>query len=296
VDLDTILGILFFIVFVVLPLFSGAGRRGQGRGRTGPGQGRGQATGAPGQAGASRDEPSVTLAEIRRRVEEAQRREDERGRALGAGRPQASTTQPRGLVTSDPFEGSLVSGSERRLSDLGRGSSGSLGPEGAGRGADGAAAAERARPAAERYVIGPEGAMPEPFPTGGYVIGREGAAPAQPRPTGGTLGREGLAGREGVGTTRSRSDLLGREGAAARAQPTVTPSVSPSRRERLRAKAEAEIGGRERRDDGRPAAGGAKARISRAGLLRTDRDSVLAGLVWHEVLSPPRALRHWRGR
>src|SRR5690606_37976115 len=135
-DLDTILGVLFFVVFVVLPLFSGARRGGRGRTRPGTGRsaGQGRGAGAP-TAATGADEPPVTLAEIRRRVEEAQRREEQRARLREAAGTRASTARPGSLVSSDPFEGRLVSAPERRLSDLGRTAGGGV-PEAAGQPAE----------------------------------------------------------------------------------------------------------------------------------------------------------------
>lgn len=196
-------------------------------------------------ASTARDEPAVTLAEIRRRVEEAQRREQERARQRAGGPvPTADMTRPGSLVSGDPFEGTLLSAPERRIGDTGQRTFTGLGPEGAGPAGQGRAPA--------------------------------GQAPARPR----------------------GDVVLGREGPTTRAAPRLAPSVAPAARavrssERAAA---AEIGAERRRDGGRRGATGAKATLSRAGALRTDKDGVIAGLIWHEVLSPPRALRRWRER
>ena len=269
-DLDTILGILFFIVFVVLPLFSGAGRRGQ-PGRTRPGQRTGAPTGRGATASTGADQPPVTLAEIRRRVEEAQRREQEeleRRRAAGSRRRSA----PR---TPEPLLGREGSQPERRLIEGGTASA-SLGPEGT-------APATTGRP----YVLGPEGAFPDPY-AGGHVIGREGA-PSTPRDRGAS-----------PAVRRQPASLLGREGVPRGeggtrvVRPTVTPTVGTRARGARGARAAAaEIG---RQVGARPAAGTTGATLGRAWALRTDEKSVITGLIWHEVLSRPRALRHWRER
>ncbi len=297
-DLDTVLGVLFFVVFVVIPLFSGARKGGRTRPRTGTGRssapGRGAA--AP-TANAAGDEPPVTLAEIRRRVEEAQRREEERARLRRTGGERAAG--PGSLVTSDPFEGRLVSAPERKLADLG----GSV-PAGLGR--EGRPEASAGQPAGG-YLIGPEGAAPDPFGTGGYVLGREGAPAPATRPAGAVLGREGappsvtrrrasVLGREGVGGRAPSVGGLGREGVPLGPRPSVAPLVGSSRADRRSARAAAAEIGKEAAAGGRPGAGPAGATLGRAWALRTDKESILAGLVWHEVLGRPRALRHWRER
>jgi len=259
-DLDSILGILFFVVFVVVPLFTNASRRGQGRGAKGAGQGRAQGTGT-GQAAAgdAPDQVPMTLAEIRRRVEEAQRREEELAKARRARGRQPAEERPGSLVTGDPFEGSLVSTPARRLGES-AGPSASLGP--------------MSSPATGQttggYVLGPEGGVPGSFPTGDFVLGREGAQTPR-RPSDGSLGREG----------------------AAAPRPPKPPTSRGAQPDRSARAAASEIG---RASGARPAKQAGKATLSRTWALRTDEESILNGLIWHEVLSRPKALRHWRER
>ena len=315
-DLDALLGLLFFVVFVVVPMISGARKR--GKGTTGPqpqpgqgaqkpvgqgtaargasqqqGAGRRSASGAPtsssttaGTSSATRqtDHPaSTTLEEIRRRVQEAQERE--RSRDAGRRPGQATAQQPlsRGLVSSDPFEGRLVSAPGKTLTGEQYspydGSSTLSRPQGMGR-------------------EGMSGEWPPPSNTplagGGYSsqLGREGTAAAAATGRSGTIGREGLAptarsglgspiGREGIGSSPmpGRSSPLGREGAR--------------RRGKRRSGAEIGVGGAQ------PTALAGGARLGRAGLVSTDREGILAGLIWHEILGEPpskKRLRRTRSR
>src|SRR5690606_7548353 len=215
-DLDALLGLLFFVVFVVLPMITGARKRGQGR--TGPqqgapGQGRtartGQGTPAPrasGQRGAattntaqSGDHPaSATLEEIRRRVQEAQERERQRDAersAAGRRGPATAAAPSRGLVASDPFEGQLVSRSAKSISGE------SLGREGAAP----AAQTQGAAPSGlGREGTGGLGRMTTSTSSG---LGREGATNLGPmlHSSGTALGREGATGLGGPMPSSSRS-------------------------------------------------------------------------------------------
>lgn len=270
-DLDTILGLLFFVFFVVLPLFSRAGKGKKGQPAQGrPGKGQAQADGrlgspsttspAPGGPTAStgQDTPSATLAEIRRRVEEAQRRESERARMAGkrATAQAPSAGRPGSLVGSDPFEGALVSVPERRLSEIGERRFPGLGPEG-GTGQD---------------VVPASGGK---GPAGGSV------SEATP-----SLGRSGPIGREGP---------LGREGARQALSPSVVPATRTARR--IARAARSEIGSEGLRGDGRrPGSGPVTARLGAAAAPQTDKAGIMQGLIWHEILSPPLSLRRRRER
>lgn len=292
-DLDTILGLLFFVFFVVVPLFSRGARGKQGR----PGQGRtkgggrastpgsGAATAGRPSASTGQDAPSVTLAEIRRRVEEAQRREQERARMAGQPvTPPQAATRPGSLVGSDPFEGALVSVPERRLSDIGERRPAGLGPEGAP-GQEGKAPA--------RAASAREGA---PAGMGDrHVIGREGSARGAQLDTGSLIGREGTGGQGTLGSRPTRAGVLGREGSGKVVSPTVAPTTRAARRSARTARAE--IGSEvPARDGKRPVAAGVAARLGGAAALQTDRAGILQGLIWHEILSPPLALRRRRER
>lgn len=303
-DLDALLGLLFFVVFVVVPMISGARRRGRGQqqpGQSGPAAPGGQGPNQPGRAGSSGapqgqgapaqassaprtgDHPaSSALEEIRRRVQEAQererRREEERARSRQGGRPSADA-QPRrqrGLVTSDPFEGGLVSGSGKSISGQ------PLGPEGA--------TSQWPPPASAQRT----GSLP---PT---ILGREGQAPAGtagPRP--GPLGREGQVTQPAPDLQRSsRRGSLGREGARglgsmpASARSALGREGRPSRPS---AKISAEIGS----VDARRAESPYGARLGAASLVNVDREGIVKGLIWHEILKEApgkRLLRRTRSR
>ncbi len=317
-DLDTILGLLFFVFFVVLPLFSraGKGKKGQpGQGRQPTGQGKGAASGSGAPAAGTRsattttpgtrqDPPTVTLAEIRRRVEEAQRRETERARMAG-GAPKAqtpSTRRPGSLVGSDPFEGALVSVPERRLEDLGERRPVGLGPEGRP-GQEGMPPDPGRQPAGglgreatpSRGGAGPIGREGLPGRSGDrYVIGREGTARGATLDSGSLIGREGAGGQEGLGSPPGRAGVLGREGHQV-VSPTVVPTTRTGRR--IARAALAEIGAEQPRGDrGRPGSGRSAARLGAAAALQTDKAGIMQGLIWHEILSPPLSLRRRRER
>lgn len=316
-DLDTILGLLFFVFFVVLPLFSrGAkGKKGQpGQGQAGRGQSQAgrqpgtpsagtQSAGAP-TAGTTQDTPSVTLAEIRRRVEEAQNREAERARMAGQGRGRASasTQRPGSLVGSDPFEGALVSVPERRLEDIGERRPTGLGPEGRP-GQEGlppatgrALASGLGREATpSRGTSGPIGREGTPGRAGDrYVIGREGTARGAQLDTGSFIGREGMGGQEGAMSAAGRAGPLGREGGRQIVSPTVVASTRAARR--IARAAQTEIGSEGRGDGGRPGSVRATGRLGAAAALQTDKAGIMQGLIWHEILSPPLSLRRRRER
>lgn len=333
-DLDALLGLLFFVVFVVVPMITGARKRGQGRSRPpqgAPGQGQAQ-RGSPGQpatqagqggsaasgaqgAGttqgastAQRGEhpASATLEEIRRRVQEAQERERQRDAEGSTARrgSQASTAaqRSRGLVSSDPFEGRLVSGSARSITGepMGREGTSSEWPPPpydplAGRpptsviGREGQQGQAQGQSMVRPSVLGREGGVParpsgssRVGPQASGSLGREGALPG-PRPSvqrgrsAGGLGREGATGL-GMMPSSSRTSL-GREGGSPRKQRVTTR----------------EIGG----SGAQPVVSRSGARLGRAGLVDVDREGILHGLIWHEILSEApgkKLLRRTRSR
>src|SRR5690606_16286441 len=218
-DLDALLGLLFFVVFIVVPMITGARKRGQnakgqqqGQSQQGQqqqgqqrqaGQGQGQPSGRPSahgpgggtqQSASNRgaDHPaSSTLEEIRRRVQEAQERErqaeelERTQRRDGGGTAGPQRRAPGGLVSSDPFERGLVSGQAQSIAG------GPMGREGT---------SSEWPPSASEPLAGRP-------PTS--IIGREGAPrPAQSQTSGlpSILGREGrppprsaAGGRSGTG-------------------------------------------------------------------------------------------------
>lgn len=276
-DLDNLLGLLFFVFFIVLPLISRANKKGQppGKGQGRPGQPvQGGQHGAPrvplpGQPVASSDRASpatITLEEIRRRVQEAQARE---AASMGGSTPGvpampgAPRPMPRGLVASDPFESTLVSGAPPP-SVLGR---------------EGGAEQVGTGPSA----LGREGSSPQPVP-------RPGPAPTQPTVTQPSSRTPSILGREGP-APRERGRSLQH----------VRPTVAPTQAAEGRARSRAEIG-----DHAGAAATGATndaqrrhaaslgATLSPVAGMRFDRAGILHGLIWHEVLSEPPALKRLR--
>lgn len=271
-DLDNLLGLLFFVVFIVLPLFSRGKKKGQQpqQGKSAAGEQprapvaptRQASTTAPraplsGQPTASADRGgsmTITLEEIARRVQEAQMRES--ASSGGAGLPPAPTgpvapPPRRGLVASDPFEGSLVSSSGPPRTTLGR---------------EGSAPA----PGQQRMsVLGREGGAPDPR-AHTSVLGREGMGPQPPQPRSG----------------RSHASLLGREGP----QTGMEPSLRQLKDKTARAAA-AVIGENE---DSRRRSGVLGATLSPVGPLRLDRAGIMHGLIWHEVLDEPPSLKRLR--
>lgn len=284
-DLDNLLGLLFFVVFIILPIFSRGKKKGQpqqGQQTTGrppaAGSGAPAARGTtatssgtrpvalPGQATASADRGSsgtITLEEIRRRVEEAQRREVASRQGTQAA-TSAAEVRParRGLVSSDPFEQTLVGGASPR-----------------GMGREGTTVASN-QP--YQTVLGREGAgMSTSQPRPG-VLGREGALPGGSTRSQGVLGREGFAGKEGPsGAARRTPRIQGTPG------PLGREGVSRSDRA-----AAAEIGeAADARQRGGILSG---SKLSHSGLLRFDKRSIMQGLIWHEILGEPPSVTRLR--
>ncbi|MFA5552070.1 MAG: hypothetical protein WDA03_10710 [Trueperaceae bacterium] len=263
---ETILGIIFFIVFFVLPALSRKkghqdeeeapkpppGSAGDGKAPARPAVPAGQPVrgpqaqpqastaarpaqpqqarkGGPLSAGSIEE----ALEEIRARVREAQLQEDSR---RGAAAPQAATqpqsakaqTAPRAgrLVPSDPGGGGLVSGEARRI-----GQTGTTQPSSA-LGREGAPA-----PAAQRGARQPQAGGP--------------SAPLEVRRRGAHRARRGSA--------------------------EITDEVAPT----------------QRAPDGLPRGAAPAARLS-APVLATDRASLVKGMIWHEILSEPAARRRLR--
>ena len=260
---ETILGIIFFIVFFVLPALGRKkgpqdeteapkpppGTAGDGKAPARPAapaaqpvrqpQSQPQASTAARPPQAKRGGPlsagsiEEALEEIRARVRDAQQQEDSR---RGAPVPQA-TTQPQGardqtaprtgrLVPSDPGGGGLVSGEARRI-----GQTGSTQPTSA-LGREGAPSA-----AAQRGARQPQ--------AGGV------AAPIEVQRRGAHRARRGSAEITGVATPGQRA-----------------PGALPQ--------------------------GAAPAATLSAPLLATDRASLVTGMIWHEILSEPAARRRLR--
>ena len=280
IDFDTILGLLFFVVFVVLPLVSRArkgsgtpgqpgqpgqpprpgmpgapgpgtqGRQAQGGGQTAQRQLMGQPTAQAAPPPARPGSPMATLEEIRRRVMEAQEREEQARRlresgqgAMRAGQPQASTAQ---APTARPAGGSLVS--------------------------------------APPSSIG--GSQPRPTIAGNQPgHPQHGSRPLAQDAQGAQRARELLL--ESFTHAPSQGGL-GREGPP---PGTVRPTVKPRTRSTVAAVASAEAAAYKQRQPGP-----LRSRLGSPALVELSRDGILKGLLWHEVLSEPVARRMRRTR
>lgn len=257
-DLDNLLGLLFFVVFFVLPVLSRARSKQPPQGRTGApppgrtapaptassgsgrasnpapsaaGSGRPQAStapqGAPPQGAPPPDSPLAMLEEIRRRVQEAQERERAGRRPGGKSGTSKATTAP-GAPAARPSTASAGAPAGRGL------------------------------------------VSSDPFERG-LVSGE----PRRPPPAS-ALGREGR-------TATVTADPLRVERLPARRKGTIDGPEAPAARRTAPAPAD------KRRKDA-----GVGARLGALGLDRLDRATVLHGLVWHEILDEPAAYRRLR--
>ncbi len=224
-SLDTLLSVLFVVVFIVLPLVS---RVLQARNRPKAG-GRPM----PPSAGPPRDAVPPWLAEAQRRVREAQ--------ARGSGAPDAPP-----LVREDPFGTPTVPPASRELVPT-----------------------DEAPPLAPPVRQG--GLVPEdPFEGGLFGPRGDTASP---------LGREGSPDVARRGTAQRRA--LAFELGALREIEDVL---------------EAEVGATAvQRGGTRPPASPVGARLGPVGQLRFEREAIVRGLIWHEILDQPAWLRR-RGR
>lgn len=254
IDLDTLLGLLFFVAFFVLPVLSRARSKQPPQGQTGApppgrtapaptalsgsgrasnpgpsaaGSGRPQASTAPPQGAPPPDSPLAMLEEIRRRVQEAQERERAAKRPAGQSGTTKATTAPRAPAARPT-------------------------------------AASAGAPAGRGLVSS------DPFERG-LVSGE----PRRPPPAS-ALGREGR-------TATVTADPLRVERLPARRKGTIDGPEAPAARRTASAPAD------KRRKDA-----GVGARLGALGLDRLDRATVLHGLVWHEILDEPAAYRRLR--
>ncbi len=273
---DALLTLLFVVVFIVLPLVSRVlrERNRPPTSRQGPAR-----PSAPGGSPAEQAPPSGQgdlpewVAEAQRRVREARERataeastRPEQGRTLVSEdpfAPLAPADRSRTMVPEDPFRG------QPRPSGQGR----SMVPDDPFRG--------RPRPSGQGRSLVPD----DPFEKG--LVG-----PGDAQRAGPGLGREGMpptsgpqAGRETAGEAELRTRT-----AAGDAPPRAR------QRERRPAAASDEM----RRPGAMPAharrhAGRDGARLVGVGKLRFDRESIVSGLIWHEILDEP-AWKRRRGR
>lgn len=251
-DFEAILGLLFFVFFVVVPLLRGGKKAGQQQ----PGQ-PGQAGQPPGQAQAQRpvaggtvtsqtatprptttaqpnpDTLMATIEEIRRKVKEAQEREEEARR--GVSQPSRATGQTSGTLVSNAQPGSLASAPRSTLTSApARTLSGNVIQRGP------SATLQPSRPPPQSIR------QPPPSP-----LGREGSISPEMRV-------ERLQG--------------------------VKPTVRPSREVAMTTAQK-----RAARQKELDKAFGAT--IGAAPLMATDKDSIMRALIWHEVLSEPMVMR-----
>lgn len=274
---ETILGIIFFIVFFVLPALNrkkpdkdeagpeAPAEPADGRTQEGPAQAR-PATDAP--AGQPRTRPAQAstdqqgspaprastsrgggpltagsieeaLEEIRARVRDAQQQEESQRGSTSARRSSSQSSAPRKgrTVKSDTGGGGLVSGEARRKGETGSG-------------------------------------------PGRSVAGRERAAASGARPTPDQAAR----------STR---------GADSVAEPLEVVRRSRDKARRARQEVSDPTGQPGTAQDGLPRGGGGAARLGAPGVpgaraLATDRRSLVTGMIWHEILSEPAAKRRLR--
>ncbi len=248
-DFEAILGLLFFVFFIVVPLVRGGKKAqqqprppGQQPGQPGqqPSSQAGQQTGqrpAVGGTVTSQTAPTpvgqpapdslmATIEEIRRRVKEAQERE-EQARRGGASTQSTTTGQASGTLVSSAQPGSLVSAPARTLSGA---------------------------PVQRGPSTTQQPSRPPP--------------PALRQPPASFLGREGSVSPE-LRVERVQS-----------VKPTVRPGREAAMTTEEKRKARAKL-----------VLGAVPATIGPASLLATDRDSIMRGLIWHEVLSEPMVMR-----
>lgn len=259
IDLDTLLGLLFFVVFFVLPVLSRARSKQPPQGRTGapsPGRTASAPTASGGSGGASNPRPS----------------------AMGGGRPQAGTAS-QGTPTqgAPPPDSPLAMLEEIRRRVQEAQERERAGKRQAGQ-PDPTRAASAPRAPASRPAANSAGA-----PAGRGLVSSDpferGLVSGEPRrpPPASALGREGRT------TATVTADPLRVERLPARRKGTIEGPEAPAARRATQAPAD-----KRRRD------AGLGARLGALGLDRLDRATVLHGLVWHEILDEPAAYRRLR--
>ena len=274
---ETILGIIFFIVFFILPAF----------GRKKPPQDEEAAPKPPTAGDGDVAAPGRPATPAARQAQQQPQRAQGPAQASTATRGQtAQPAQPArgrgGPLTAGSMEEALEEIRARvreaqQQEDASRSA-------GAPKASTSSAGTPPAAPRTGRLVKSDTG--------GGSLVSGEAR---RIRDTGTTTQTSGL-GREGQGsaqTPRRRAPTqspLGREG--------VAEPLEGSRRSRERArKAAAEIGDTgapgQRLADGLPPGSLAAARLSPP-VLATDRNSLVTGMIWHEILSEPAAKRRLR--
>ncbi|MBX3143748.1 MAG: hypothetical protein KF813_08340 [Trueperaceae bacterium] len=254
-DFEAILGLLFFVFFVVVPLLRGGKKAGQQQ----PGQPPqpGQAGQQPGQTQAQRpvagstatsqtnaprptttaqpnpDTLMATIEEIRRKVKEAQEREEEARR--GVSQPSRATGQTSGTLVSNAQPGSLASAPPSTLTS-----------------------------APARTLSG-------------NVIQRGPSAtlqPSRPPPQSIRQPPPSPLGREGSISPEMRVERL--QGVKPAVRPTREAAMTTAQKRAVRQKELDKAFG---------------ATIGAAPLMATDKDSIMRALIWHEVLSEPMVMR-----
>ncbi len=272
---DTLLTLLFVVVFIVLPLVSRVLRERNRPPTSRQGPTRPPAPdGSPAEQVPPRGQGDLPewVAEAQRRVREAR----ERATAEASTRP----AQGRTLVSEDPFE-PLAPADRRRT----------MVPEDPFRG--------QPRPTTQGRSMVPEdpfGGQPRPSGQGRLVpddpFEKGLVGPGDVQRAGPGLGREGMpptsdprAGRETAGEAELRT--------------RTAAGDAPSRARQRERRPPASSDGA-RRPDAMPAharrrAGRDGARLVGVGRLRFDRESIVSGLIWHEILDEP-AWKRRRGR
>lgn len=267
-SLETILGIIFFVVFFILPAL--AKKKQPPEGEAPPERsGRDAADAAP-QRQAS--PPAAGSAQPTRASTAAQ-----------------STQAPAGTAPrSSRGAGPLTAGSiEDALEEIRARVREAQEQEGAGR-----TSRKRLAAAPARAQTTPDGAGQGTSPRSGSLVSGEVRRMAETgsRPPGPGLGRQGGAAASGHPSAQSAVGSLGREGVAAPLEVTRRQR-QPGRRT---GSAPVEATPTAKRAQGAlPQTAAAAATLS-APVLATDRASLVEGMIWHVILSEPAALRRLR--
>jgi len=268
VSFDTLLTVLFVVVFIVLPLVSRVlrernrpptGRQGPARppatGDTAAEPAPPSGQGDSGQGDSGPGDLPAWVAEAQRRVREAR----ERATAEASTRPETRRT----LVSEDPFEPLAPADRQRTMV-----------PEDPFRG--------RPRPpTAGRKPLVPE----DPFEKG--LVG-----PGDAQRAGPGLGREGVPASPGPRAGRETASEAERRTRTDAGEAFPTQGRQPRRRRTASEEQPGPFGSPAR---ARRHAGPGGARLMGVAQLRFDREAIVSGLIWHEILDEP-AWKRRRGR
>ncbi len=280
---DTVLSLLFLLVFIVLPVLSRILRRRAGTPRAGSESAERTTPGRPPSADVGGEVPPW-LAEAQRRVREA--REAERGGARGPAEPAAPTGADSGAAPET--RGGV--GAPARPAETG---DRPLVPQDVGhamvppaeRGLVRQDAGHPMAPPAERGLVRQDAGHPmAPPPERGLVPGDPFEVPTAPRarplvpedPFAKGLARRVGASEEGAAARAAGEARAPRQGATAPGEIEYVVIEAVARRRRAR-----------HRTRMRRHAPHGRARLEVVDLLRFEREAVVSGLIWHEILDEP---------